>query len=153
SASLIEQLAKAHHSGLRHGGINERWIGTDNEVFGFGLAALYAAWRRRECGKIGMLMADPRFATPDELRGFPPSPDGDRYALAKLIAASFRATQSAEHGMSRRVLGANAFLDLIAAQSKEAATSGHGASQNWGPARFLPRPAQRLPRELANELE
>ncbi len=116
SGELLDRLAAARRSGLRHGGINERWVSLSPcpRVFGFGLASLYAAWRRQQGAKLGFLVADPRFASPAELIGSPGSGCHDSFSLAALLTTSHLACQGAIIGMPRRVMGADAFLQQIA---------------------------------------
>jgi hypothetical protein len=115
STALLDQIAGLHKLGLRHGGINERWISAGaTEVFGFGLSSLYAAWRRKQGVRLGLLVADPRFASPAELMGASPSIRSDRFSLAALITASCLEKAGSPHGMPRRVQGADAFLERIA---------------------------------------
>lgn len=116
STKLLERLAAAHRSGLVHGGINQRWVSLSPHpnIFGFGLAALYAAWRRGHGIKLGLLSADPRFASPDELMGETASARSDQFSLAALITASHLTTHGLADKIPLRVQGGNSFLDRIA---------------------------------------
>jgi hypothetical protein len=116
SVELLEQLDAARRSGLRHGGINERWVSLSPSprVFGFGLASLYAAWRRQRGAQVGLLVADPRYASPAELIGAPCSARGDSFSLAALLTTSYLVSRGVTGSMPRQVMGADAFLQRIA---------------------------------------
>lgn len=87
--ALIDALTRIHDAGVVHGGINERFVNPEapanRRVFGIGLSCAYAAWRRDQGLTIGDLRADPRFASPAELRGDDASAAGDAFALAAVI--------------------------------------------------------------------
>jgi hypothetical protein len=116
STRLLDCLAVAHRSGLLHGGINQRWISVapHPNLFGFGLAALYAAWRHKQNVQLGLLGADPRFASPDDLMGEPPSIRSDRFSLAALITAGYLKCTGQDDKIPSHVQGGNSFLDRIA---------------------------------------
>lgn len=86
---LFGELEKLHAAGLVHGGINERWLNPAAQwkVFGVGLSAVYAVWRRRSLGQIGLLVGDPRYAAPRELVGDPVCAEFDRWALGAVVIA------------------------------------------------------------------
>jgi len=111
--ALVEDLQRIHQAGLVHGGINERFLNAENpagrRVFGVGLSETYAAWRRAEGLALGELRADPRFASPAELRGEPASERGDNFALAAAILCEVQGPGDAIPALDP-VQGINALL-------------------------------------------
>lgn len=111
--ALVEDLQAIHQAGLVHGGVNERFLNAENpagrRVFGVGLSETYAAWRRAEGLALGELRADPRFASPAELRGEPASQRGDNFALAATILCEVQGPGDAIPALDP-VQGINALL-------------------------------------------
>ena len=92
-AELYDALDEGHHNGLVHGAIDERSLCFPAGVAalrGWGLATVYAAWRASHGVPIGRMTADPRYASPDEWLGHPPSPESDRIALGLLVCAAWK---------------------------------------------------------------
>lgn len=114
AAALIQGLQQLHASGIVHGGINERFLNADNpegrRIFGVGLSEIYAAWRRNAGLKLGELRADPRFASPKDLRGEVATFESDSFALAATILSEIEADTSAGPAVAP-VQGVNALLD------------------------------------------
>lgn len=94
---LFGELRRAHGKSVFHGGINERFINPGapegRRVFGFGLAEAYAAWRRNQGLALGDIVADPRFASTDALRGETPDARQDRFALAAVCLTELAGDQ------------------------------------------------------------
>lgn len=111
--ALVENLQALHQAGLVHGGINERFLNPGSpagrRVFGVGLSETYAAWRRVQGLALGELRADPRFASPPELRGEPASAAGDNFALAATILCEVQSPGAAIPALDA-VQGINALL-------------------------------------------
>ena len=114
-------LKKIHDRGLVHGGINERFINPsilqpepfpDYLLYGVGLAGVYAQWRRKHCKlRLGLMVADPRFASPSMLAGEPPSPAADNFALEVLSAAVKKPrTGTARHLWTMPINGPDALM-------------------------------------------
>lgn len=114
AAALIDGLQHLHAHDLVHGGINERFLNADNpegrRVFGAGLSELYAAWRRNAGLKLGELRADPRFASPKDLRGEAATFESDNFALAATILSEIEEDSSAAPALAP-VQGVNALLE------------------------------------------
>lgn len=90
----FSELAGLHELNIIHGGINERWVdttpGVARMILGIGLAPLYAAWRN-SCGvPVGWMVADPRFASGEELLTGESASSGDRLALGRVLRLSGR---------------------------------------------------------------
>lgn len=114
AAALIQGLQQLHAHGIVHGGINERFLNADlpegRRIFGVGLSEIYAAWRRNAGLKLGELRADPRFASPKDLRGEVASFESDNFALAATILSEIEASPSTGPAVAP-VQGVNALLD------------------------------------------
>ena len=111
--ALVEDLEAMHAAGLLHGGLNERFVNPEHpagrRIFGVGLSETYAAWRRSQKLAIGELRADPRFASPNELRGAPASHAGDNFALAAVVLCEAQSSGDAIPALEP-VQGINALL-------------------------------------------
>lgn len=114
AAGLIQGLQHLHAYGLVHGGINERFQNADHpegrRIFGVGLSEIYAAWRRNAGLTLGELRADPRFASPNDLRGDLATFESDNFALAATILAEIEADSTGAPALAP-VQGVNALLD------------------------------------------
>lgn len=112
--ALVADLHALHDAELLHGGINERFMNPEaaagRRVFGVGLSEAYAAWRRSQSLAIGELRADPRFASPSELRGEPASVAGDQFALVAAILCEIQDPGEANPALDA-VQGINALLE------------------------------------------
>jgi hypothetical protein len=112
--TVFADLRKAHAQEVVHGGINDRFVNPNadegRKVFGFGLTEAYAAWRRKQGIEIGDVVADPRFASPEALRGETPNPRDDRYALAAVCLTELVGDPE-ELPTLAPVQGVNAFLN------------------------------------------
>lgn len=112
--ALVADLHALHDAELLHGGLNERFLNPEatagRRVFGVGLSEAYAAWRRAQSIAIGELRADPRFASPAELRGEPASVAGDQFALVAAILCEIQDPGEANPALDA-VQGINALLD------------------------------------------
>ena len=119
--ALFADLSALHDAGLVHGGLNERFVNPQapagRRIMGVGLSEAYAAFRRQEGLAIGPLRADPRFASPAELRGEPASPAGDRFALAAVCVTEAQAAGEPTPAMDP-IQGINAHLQRAAASEK-----------------------------------
>ena len=117
--SLFKRLDCLHKRGLIHGGINERWINPSlkgQEVFGCGLARFYSLWRRKNQKGLGLLVGDPRFASPAELEGHEPSAESDRRSLVSVAATMMSmglGKQQSSPAWKRPVLGPDAIMQRI----------------------------------------
>lgn len=113
AASVISDLQSLQEIGVVHGGINERFLNPDHpagrRIFGLGLSELYAAWRRNQGVALGDLRADPRFASPADLRGEPASDESDSFALAATLLSE-TAEDSSNAAALEPVQGVNALL-------------------------------------------
>ncbi len=96
--ALVEDLRALGQVELVHGGINDRFVNPSHEagrrIFGIGLSEAYAAWRRQKGLALGDLRADPRFASPWDLRGEPSTDRSDAYALSATILSEVQDVES-----------------------------------------------------------
>lgn len=113
AASVVSELQALHEHGLIHGGLNERFLHPEHpagrRIFGVGLSETYAAWRRQQGLKLGELRADPRFASPADLRGELASFESDNFALAATILSEIAEDKSNTPALDP-VQGVNALL-------------------------------------------
>lgn len=113
AANVISDLRALQDAGLVHGGINERFLHPEHpagrRIFGLGLSELYAAWRRNQGLQLGDLRADPRFASPEDLRGEPATSQSDGFALAATLLSETAEDSSTTPALDP-VQGVNALL-------------------------------------------